>query len=70
LVDLQLDTIGGSFYEQELQEANVDDDEVYKVEKILRHRIKDGKRQGLVSWLSYPAKFNSWVDIDQIHNYE
>ena len=70
LVDLQLDTIGGSFYEQELQEANVDDDEVYKVEKILRHRIKDGERQGLVSWLGYPAKFNSWVDIDQIHNYE
>ena len=70
LIDLQREEIKGSFYEQELQMAHVGDDDLYKVERVLRYRIKGGKRQGLVSWLGYPAKFNSWVDADEIKNYE
>jgi len=68
LVDLQLEPIKGSFYAQELQDAH--DDGLYKVEKVLRYRTKEGKRQALVTWLNYPSKFDSWIDADQLQDYE
>jgi transposase InsO family protein len=69
LIDQMHETIRGTYYEQELQDAN-DHDGVFKVEKVLRYRIKDGKRQALVLWLGYPEKFRSWIDADQILDYE
>jgi Integrase core domain/Chromo (CHRromatin Organisation MOdifier) domain len=56
------ETIQGIFYEYELQK--VDDskkEKVYLVEKVLKTRYKNGKKEHLVKWKGYPAKFNSWV---------
>jgi hypothetical protein len=52
--------IDGSFYEAELQK--IQEPERYRVEKVIRTRIKQGKKQYLVKWLGYPESANSWVD--------
>jgi len=70
LVDLQKEEIKGSFYENELQKANVADDELYKIEKILKYRTRQGTREALIRWLGYSSKFDSWVKADDIKEYE
>ena len=51
----------GTFYPQELQKVNKTDN-VYRVEKILRRT----KHRVFVKWLSYPHKFNSWVNVKNL----
>ena len=38
----------------------------YEVEKILQTRGKDKKKEYLIKFLGWPAKFNMWVGEDQI----
>ena len=50
-----------TFYEPELQKI-VKNDDVYRVEKILRKRKRNGVVEYLVKWKGYEdPKFNSWV---------
>lgn len=70
IVDLMHEEIKGSFYEQELQKADLADDELYKIEKVLRYRIRQGERQALVRWLGYSKKFDSWIKASEIEKYE
>lgn len=51
----------GTFYEPELQKI-VKNDDVYRVETILRKRKRNGAVEYLVKWKGYEdPKFNSWV---------
>jgi len=61
LVDLMGEPVEGSFYRQELQKTNIQDD-FFEVEKVIEKRGS----KGLVKWLGYPEKFNSWVDLDDV----
>ena len=48
----------GTFYFQDLQKVTVSDDDLYRVEKVL-------KRKGdklLVRWKGWPDKYDSWID--------
>ena len=48
----------GTFYAQDLQKVTVMDDDLFRVEKII-------KRKGdkvLVRWTGWPDKYNSWVE--------
>ena len=48
----------GTFYAQDLQKVTVMDDDLFRVEKII-------KRKGdkvLVRWKGWPDKYNSWVE--------
>ena len=50
--------IEGTFYKQDLQRVTVSDDDLFRIEKIL-------KRKGnkvLVQWKGYGEKHNSWID--------
>ena len=60
------DLIIGSFYNEELQEAYVTDDTVYKIGRVLKKRKYRGVKQVYVKWLYYPRKFNSWVDVSSV----
>ena len=62
LTDLADEPIKGGFYAQELQRVKKEDDDTFKVEKVLKTRTKDGRKQYFVKWLGYPSKFNSWTD--------
>ena len=47
-----------TFYSQDLQKVTISDDDLYRVEKVL-------KRKGnklLVCWKDWPDKYDSWID--------
>src|SRR5260221_2026290 len=61
------DTLGevitGSFYNEELQKSN---QEVYRVEKVIRKKKIDGIEHALVKWVGYSKKFNQWIPIKDL----
>jgi transposase InsO family protein len=65
--DFNDEEIEGSFYEPELVKFNKQDEE-YEVEKILKTRIKNGKKEYFVSWRSYGPEFNSWIPAENLKN--
>ena len=65
--DLLNESIEGIFYEAQLQKVS-NKEIIYKVDTILKRRVKDGRKQVFVSWLGYPDKHNSWEDAEQIIN--
>ena len=68
LKDYDNEPITGSFFENELQRVDVAKDTTYKIEKVLRHRKRNGAKEMLVKWLGWPNKFNSWVREDEAQN--
>ena len=52
--------LDGTFYEPELQKI-IKNNDVYRVEKILRKRKRKGIVEYFVKWKGYPDKFNSWI---------
>ena len=52
--------LDGTFYEAELQKV-IKEDDVYRVEKVLRKRKRKGVVEYFVKWKGYPDKFNSWI---------
>ena len=63
--DLNNEHIEGIFYETELQKILKEDD-VYKIEKILKSRIRNRKKEVYVKWFGYSDNFNSWIPASDI----
>ncbi len=59
--DMNNEAIHGTFYEPELQKSA---QEIYRIEKIIRSRIKKGKKEIFVKWSGYDSSFNSWISFD------
>ena len=59
LIDLKGESIAGTFYEQELQQGFIPD--VFRVEKVLKRRVRNNKREVYVRWQGYPDKFDEWI---------
>ena len=58
--DLNDEKILGTFYDYELQKI-YKYDEIFLIDEILKTRVRNNQKEYLVSWLGYPASFNSWV---------
>lgn len=63
LKDMNGEIIAGSFYNEELQKI---DQDVYRIEKIIRKKKINGVEHGLVKWLGYSNKFNEWKPLSEI----
>ena len=59
--DMNSEQIHGTFYEQELQKSK---QEIFRIEKIIRSRVKNGKKEIFVKWHGYDKSFNSWIPFD------
>ncbi len=66
LKDFNDEIIEGTFYGWEIQKIVKEKDALWKVEKVLRKRKRDGTTEYFVKWLGWPDKFNSWVvDLEE-----
>ena len=56
--DLLGESLVGSFYEKELQRAN---QQTYRIERVVKKRMRNGESESFVKWSGYPNKFNTWM---------
>ena len=61
LKDYDGEVLKGSFYDSEIQLVDKSD-EIYPIEKIIRTRVRRGKKEYYVKWLGYSNRNNSWVE--------
>lgn len=62
LKDYSGDIIKGLYYTKELQKVTIDDNQPYKIQKIIKSRKYKGVKQHLVRWKFWPPKYDSWVN--------
>ena len=64
LKDTRGESVKGTFYEPELQQAK---QTTYRIEKVLKRRTtKDGRKEIYVKWLGYSRDFNQWIPAEDI----
>jgi len=52
--------VRGKFYAEELQVVKKDA-AIFEIEKVLRTRTRNGKKEYFVRWLGYGPEHDSWV---------
>ena len=62
--DLKGEDIKGTFYPPELQKKK---QEIYRIEKVLKKRTRNGTKEVYVKWKGYNNNFNSWIPEIDIH---
>ena len=65
IADTKGESIKGTFYEQELQKTN---QEVYRIEKVVKKRTRNGIQEVYVKWKGYGNEFNSWIPITDLES--
>lgn len=63
-VDTQ-ELIRGGFYANELQRQRGD---IYKIERIIRRRVRNGVREIFVKWKYFSPQWNEWIPEENIVN--
>ena len=58
--------IKGSFYENEVQKVGATADIEYIIDEVIREEEKDKKKGYIVSWVGWPARYNSWVPAKDV----
>lgn len=51
------------YHQEELQEVN---ESVHRIEKVIKSRVVNGKREYLVKWLGYDSTHNSWIPSEDL----
>lgn len=59
LKDMQGEKIKGYFYSQEL--CVVSPETRYRVESVLRTRVRNGEKEYFVRWMGFPENHNQWI---------
>ena len=67
LEDWAGEPIEGQFYEEEVQQVEPGD--LFFIEREIRKRRVNGRREVLVKWRGWPDKFNSWIDEKEVVEY-
>jgi len=66
--DLNNEPIEGVFYENQLLKVIHSDEEVYRIDHIIKTKTEKGIKYALVRWLGYSKEFDSWVKLSEIQN--
>ena len=68
IADYHVDELEGTFYEQELQNVIKTDSDYYRVEKVIKSRMRNKQKECFVKWFGYPDIFNSWIPASDVNN--
>ena len=60
------EAISGSYLSSELQKVNIDQETVYKIEKIVSKRSRNGQDEVRVRWEGYGPRFDSWIPASNL----
>lgn len=66
LTDFGGDEVKGQFYRNELTAVRYDPNALFKIEKVLKSRVRNGVKEQLVKYQSWPARYNEWIAADAI----
>ena len=69
ILDWDGERVDGTFYEPELQPVTIDPTTEYQVEKILKRRVRNKRKEVLVRWLHWPKKYESWIPEADVKDY-
>ena len=69
ILDWDGERVDGTFYELELQPVTIDPTTEYRVEKILKRRVRNKRKEVLVRWLHWPKKYDSWIPEADVKDY-
>ena len=69
IMDWDGERVDGTFYEPELQPVTIDPTMEYRVEKILKRRVRNKRKEVLVRWLHWPKKYDSWIPEADVKDY-
>lgn len=58
LADYTGEEIEGRFYQAEMQKTKLEN--YFRVEKVLKTRTRNGKKESLVKWFGYPTEASTW----------
>ena len=57
--------LNGTFYKEELQKTDLEE---YRIQKILKERIFNGRKQYWAKFMGYTDEFNDWVNAEDIED--
>ena len=66
VVDWYDNPVEGTFYQKELQKVESTDDNLFKIETILKYKGRGKDKQALVKWKGWPKKFDSWIPTSNV----
>jgi len=69
LKDLDGERLDSRFCAEEIQQVAKPVEGIYRIEAVLGSRRRAGKRQVLVRWRGFPAKFDSWLNAKDVIRY-
>ena len=69
ILDWDGERVDGTFYEPELQPLTIDPTTEYRVEEILKRRVRNKRKEVLVRWLHWPKKYDSWIPEADVKDY-
>jgi transposase InsO family protein len=69
IMDYNSDKIRGTFYENELQKVLIDDNMLWKIEKIIKKRTRKGEKEYLIRWMGFGQAFDSWVSSSEVKDF-
>jgi len=70
LKDLAGELLLGSYYEDEMLQAVVNDDSSYAIDRVIQRKTVKGEKLALIQWKHYSKKFNSWIPESEIRLYK
>ena len=51
-----------------IAETHKDNDNLWKIENVLKKRKRGGRTELFVKWMGWPKKFGSWVSENEVKN--
>ncbi|KAJ8321151.1 hypothetical protein KUTeg_001276 [Tegillarca granosa] len=64
--DFHNEILKWTFYSSELTKVEKDESSLYLIDKIIKSRMRKGKKQYFVHFEGWPESFNDWVDADEV----